>query len=386
MTSIPALHADAGRWAVRVPGLALFLATFVVAVVALVDAVARPDRLDSLGTWTSWGTIGPLAVGLASLVVAGLGWWAPRPAARATVLLWLVCIGAAGPLTQMLVAMLAVMVVVDLVLLVRQRRVARAWDAPRQPVRRVPRRLWWPWAAGAAAALVVGLVPLSVGLDSRADLRDALDHSVDVGAAITGVDPDTGEIELETTEYYYWIAAWDTGRYRPGQEVRLLVDGRTDDPLAIVGDVDPTAGGVLTLAGTGLLGGLALALAGAAVVTALRGRRLERRGGPAVHVRATVLPRAGRVVLRTVPGPEGPSRRLGVVRGVRVVVGARAWLPYEGAWDVPATVVGLRDDTCPVHVALAVPQGVVVLTSDRDLDAATPLDLGRLESVHRSPA
>ncbi|TCI99877.1 hypothetical protein [Aeromicrobium sp. IC_218] len=378
----PTLSRSDTTWRHRVPASLLWALALTVVLVAAfdsdVDVDVRPAALDSMASWTSWATYA-LSVGCgAVLVVPVLGFMSPRLAAAVVAATSLPCFGLLDTLDRTLLGALVVLVGLDLALRARQRRLAQRRGGSHQAVRPGRPPAAWPWVVGAATAALVAVALLAVALVLRHEDRALVERAVPLPVTVSAHDDDLDELELEDEDYWYWVSVWDASRYRHGQQVTLLVDPRHDDePLHVVGDVDPFTGGTLVAGLAGIPAGTAAMLLAVPVARARRRRRLERRGGTLVHARATVLPRAGRLVLHDAPDERGRAAPLGTLRALRVVSGT-TWLPRDGAWDVPATVVGLRDDLSAVQVVLGLPGGTVVVTSDRPVAGHSLVDVVRL--------
>lgn len=383
----PTLSRSDTVWRHRLPSSLLWAVTLALVLVAFfdsdVDADLRPGALDSMESWTSWATLAAFAGGAALLVVPVLGFLSPRVAATVVAVTSIPCLGLLDTTGRTLLAALVALLVLDLVLRARQRRLARRWGGPHQDVRPRRRPDVWPWALGAALLALVAVAVLTVALVLRHEDRSVAERAVAVTATVTAHDDDLDELELETEDYWYWVNVWDASHYRYGQPVALLVDPRNDDPVHVVGDVDPLSGGTFVAMLAGIPAGAAAMLLAVPVARARRRRRLERHGGALVHTRATVLPRAGRLVLHDAPDERGRAAPLGTLRALRVVSGT-TWLPRDGAWDVPATVVGLRDDLSTVQVVLGLPEGTVVVTSDRPVAGHSLADVVRLTRVRNA--
>lgn len=379
----PTLTRSDATWRHRVPPVLPWALALALVLVGAQEADHRPDALDSMDAWTSWATFAGLAGCAALLVVPVLGFLSPRLAAAVVAVTSVPCFGLLDGVGRALVAVLVVVLVLDLVLRARQRRLARRWDGPHQAVRSAHDPEVWPWVLGASLLAVVAVTVLAVALVLRHEDRALADRAVPVPATVTAHDDDLDELELETEDYWYWVPVWDAGRYRYGQQLTLLVDPQNDDAVHVVGDVDPFMGGtpVATLAGLPL--GVAAMLLVVPVARRRRIRRLERHGGAIVHARASLLPRAGGLLLHSTRDERGRVAPLGTMRALRVVSGT-TWLPRDGAWDVPATVVGLRDDLSAVQVVLGLPGGTVVVASDRPLGEPGPLALLRLARVRHT--
>jgi hypothetical protein len=376
----PALTPADATWRRRVPTTLLWLLALVLVLVGPEEADQRPDALDSMASWTSWVTFAVAFGGAALVTLAVLGFLAPRLAAGVVAVTALPCVGLLGPLARTLLGVLVVLVVLDLLLLRRQRRLADRWAGPHQDVVRGPRPHVWPWAAGAVVAAFLAVVLVAVALMLRDEDRALAGRAEPTAATVTSRDADLDELELETEDYFYWVSVWDADRYRDGQAVSLLVDPEHEDAVHVVGDVDPFLGGVIGAMIAGVPAGLAGLLLVVPAARARRQRRLERDGGRLVPLRASVLPRARALVLHPPQDERGRVAPLGTVRALRVVQGTTR-LPDEGVWDVPATVVGLRDDRSAVQVVLGFPGGTVLVASDRPLSGLGPVGRVGLQRV-----